>query len=122
MVISYNICSQSTQVAYITPCYLVVLKAINGQTATGWFWTVNFILREFLSQLTSLYVDVRLPNIIENTNRFDSEYGRPTEQKSRPRYYVIAYLACMLTLLSCACIDILVNKMSLDIVYESILR
>jgi len=112
----------SIKVTYITPCYLLVLKAIRNPTATLWFWTANFILREFLSQLTSIYVDMRLPNIIENTNRFDSKYGRPTEQRTRPRYYVIAYLGCTFTLLACGCIDILLNKMSAKVIYESILR
>lgn len=110
------------QVTFITPCYLLVLGVIQNPTATLWFWTVNYILREFFSQLTSIYVDVRLLKIIENTNRFDREHGRPTEQRTRPRYYVIAYLGCTLTLLSCACIDILLNKMSVKVIYESILR
>ncbi|XP_050054232.1 uncharacterized protein LOC114119935 isoform X2 [Aphis gossypii] len=109
-------------IMYVTPCYLLMLKAIRNPTATLWFWTVNFILREFLSQLTSIYVDIRLPKIIENTNRFDSKYGRPTEQRTGPRYYVIAYLGCTLTLLTCGCIDILLNKMSAKVFYESILR
>jgi len=101
---------------------LLLFKAIGNPTATLWFWTVNFILREFLSQLTSIYVDMRLPKIIENTSRFDSKYGRPTEQRTRPRYYVIAYLGCTFTLLACGCIDILLNKLSAKVFYESILR
>ncbi|XP_060881151.1 uncharacterized protein LOC132952753 isoform X1 [Metopolophium dirhodum] len=109
-------------VTYITPCYLLVFKAIRNPTATLWFWTVNFMLRELLSQLTSIYVDMRLPKIIENTNRFDSKYGRPTEQRTRPRYYVVAYLGCTFTLLACGCIDILLNKISAKVFYESILR
>ncbi|XP_025208985.1 uncharacterized protein LOC112604248 [Melanaphis sacchari] len=104
------------------PCYLLILTAIKNPTATLWFWTVNFILREFLSQLTSLYVDMRLPKIIENTNNFDSKYGRPTEQRTGPRYYVIAYLGCTLTLLSCVCIDVLLNKMSISVFCETVLR
>lgn len=112
----------SIKVTYITPCYLLIFKAIHNPTATLWFWTVNFILREFLSLLTSIYVDMRLPKIIENTNRFDLKYGRPTEQGTRPRYYVIAYLGCTFTLLACGCIDILLNKISAKVFYESILR
>lgn len=108
--------------AYLTPCYLLVTKAVKYPTATLWFWTVNFIVREFFSQLTSIYVDTHLPKIIEKTNRFDTEHGRPTEQRTRPRYYVIAYLGCTLTLLSCACIDILLNKMSVKVIFESMLR
>lgn len=110
------------KVSYVTPCYLLLWRVIKQPTATLWFWTVNFILREFFSQLTSIYVDMRLPKIIENTYQFDMEHGRPTEKRTRPRYYVIAYLACTLTLLTCACIDILLNKMSVGVIYESILR
>lgn len=72
--------------------------------------------------MTSIYVDARLPKIIENTNLFDAQYGRPTEQRTLPRYYVIAYLGCTLMLLTCACIDILINEISVNVIYESILR
>lgn len=110
------------QVVYTIPCYLLAQCAAKSPTATLWYWTVNFIVREFLSQLAWLYVDVRLPKIIENTYRFDERHGRPTEYMTRPRYYVIAYIACTLTLLSCASIDVLLNRMSSKAIFESILR
>lgn len=110
------------QVIYITPCYLLVLIAWKNSNATLWFWTVNFVLREFFSQLTWIYTDSCLPKIIENINRFDMEHGRPTEHKSRPRCYVIAYVGCTLMLLTCACVDILLNKMAVNVIYKSILR
>lgn len=121
IIILYHV-SAYKQVTYITPCYLLVFKVTRNPTATLWFWTVNFILRELLSQLTWIYVDIRLPKIIENTNRYDTMHGRPTEQKTGPRYYVIAYLGCTLTLFACASIDILLNKMSIKVILETILR
>ncbi|XP_050535855.1 uncharacterized protein LOC126902522 isoform X3 [Daktulosphaira vitifoliae] len=101
---------------------MAIWTLTKNNSALTWFWSCDNTFRELSRLLSTLYADIRTPNIIANIYTFDMEHGRPLNRKIGPRYFFIAYVLLTLLILTAVVIDIFTFGLSIRDITESMNR